>query len=319
MPHRNLRRYLRHGTLTHLAAFEAVARLGSFTRAAEELNMAQPTVSVQIKKLTATLGVPLFQAAGRRVQMTSAGQELFSACHDIFERLGEVDARLTGLRSAPPGSLRVAVGTSARSFASRLLGSFSERFPDVEIVVPVHNRDELLNRFAAGADDFYVLSALPEGTELVSRALVPTFLQVYARIDHPLTRRGTLRFEDVATQPFLMREPGSGTRALVDALFARHRATPAIRMELGSNEAIEQAVRDGLGISILSAQTVGADAPDSGMRALDVEGFPLERIWHLVYRNEKQLSPWARRFLEHLQQPEVLSALRSAARTPQAA
>ena len=315
MQHRNLRRYLRHGTLTHLAVFEAVARHGSFTRAAEELNMAQPTVSVQVKKLTETLGVALFQAAGRRVQMTGAGRELFSACRDIFERLSEVDAQLAGLRSAAHGSLRVAVGISARSFASRLLGSFSERFPYVEIAVPVLNRRELLNRLAARADDFYVLSAPPEDAEFVSRALLPTFLEVYARADHPLTRRGRLRFAEVATEPFLMREPGSGTRMLVDALFARHRATPRIRMELGSNEAIEQAVRDGLGISILSECTLRTVAPDAGLCALDVEGFPLERVWYLVYGSEAQLSPCARMFLEHLLQPGVLKELRSPAWT----
>ena len=223
----------------------------------------------------------------------------------------EVDARLAGLRSAAHGSLRVAVGTSARSFASRLLGSFSERFPHVEIAVPVLNRGELLNRLAARADDFYVLSTPPEDAELVSHALLPTFLQVYARVDHPLARSRRLRFEDIAKEPFLMREPGSGTRMLVEGLFARHGATPRIRMELGSNEAIEQAVRDGLGISILSDCMVGAVAPDPGLRALDVEGLPLERTWYLVYESEALLSPCARMFLEHLQQPEVLKELRS--------
>ena len=176
---------------------------------------------------------------------------------------------------------------------------------------PCSTGRELLNRLAARADDFYVLSAPPEDAELVSHALLPTFLEVYARADHPLTRRRRLRFEDVAKEPFLMREPGSGTRMLVEALFARHGVTPRIRMELGSNEAIEQAVRDGLGISILSDCMVGAVTPDSGLRALDVEGLPLERTWYLVYESDALLSPCARMFLEHLQQPEVLRELRS--------
>ena len=314
MQHRNLRRYFRHGTLTHLAVFEAVARHGSFSRAAEELSMAQPTASVQIKKLAETLGVALFQTAGRRVQLTPAGQELLSACHDIFERLGEVDARLAELRAAAHGSLRVAVGISVRSLASRLIGSFSARFPNVEIAVPVLNRGELLSRLAARADDFYILSSPPEDAELVSHALLPSFLEVYARADHPLARRGRLRFQEIAKEPFLMREPGSGTRTLVDGLFARFGATPWVRMEMGSNEAIEQAVRDGLGISILSEQTVGAVAPVPGLCVLDVEGFPVERCWHLVHQNEELLPPSARMFLEHLQEVDLLKELRACAR-----
>ncbi len=207
----------------------------------------------------------------------------------------------------------MAVGTSARSFAARLLGGFSERFPDVEIAVPVLNRDDLLGRLATRADDFYVLSIPPEDAGLVCRPLLATYLQVCAPADHPLTRRRGLRFDDIARQPFLMREPGSGTRMLVEAVFARHGATPRVRMELGSNEAIEGAVRDGLGISILPDCMVGAATPETGLCALDVEGFPLERTWYLVYESEAVLSPCARLFFEHLQQPQVLKALRSSA------
>ena len=314
MQQRNLRRYLRHGTLTHLAAFEAVARHGSFTRAAEELHMAQPTVSVQIKKLVETLGIALFHSAGRRVQMTGAGRELFSACRDILRRLDEVEARLAGLRSAEHGSLHVAVATSAKSFAPRLLGGFSKRFPKVEISVPVLNRRELLSRLAAHADDFYILSTPPENGDLRCQTLLPNLLKIYARADHPLVTRGRLQFREIAEEAFLMREPGSATRALVEDLFAEHGTTPKIRMEFGSNEAIEQAVRDGLGISILSEHAVEAGMGETGLCALDVHGFPLVRAWYLVYEREELLSPCARRFLDHLQRPQVLSELQDCAR-----
>jgi len=309
MQQRNLRRYLRHGTLTHLAVFEAVARHRSFTRAAEELSMAQPTVSVQVKKLTETLGVALFETGGRGVQMTRAGRELFGACRDIFARLGEIDARLAGLRSPAQGSLRVAVGTSARAFAARLLGSFSARFPDVEIAVPVLNRHELLGRLAAHADDFYVLSQPPEDTRFVSYPLQVTRLLVCARADHAFARRRGLRFDDIAQQAFLLREPGSGTRKLVEDLFARHGATPKVRMELGSNEAIEQAVRAGLGLAVLPDCMIRTGSA-SGLRALDVDGFPLVRNWYLLHESEAALSPCARLFLEHVQHPQARKALR---------
>jgi len=263
--------------------------------------------------------VALFQTGGRGVHMTRAGQELFSACRDIFARLGEVDARLAGLRSPAQGSLRVAVGTSARSFAARLLGSFSERFPDIEIAVPLLNRGELLSRLAVQTDDFYVLSDPPDDAGLVSHSLLVTYLEVWAPTDHPLTRRRGLRFDDIAKQPFLMREPGSGTRKLVEDLFARHAAIPRVRMELGSNEAIAEAVGDGLGLSILADCMVGALSTGAGLRTLDVEGFPLERTWFLVHQSEAMLSPCARLFLEHLPQLPLLTALRSPSRKRSAA
>lgn len=309
MKHRNLRRYFRHGTLTQLSVFEAVARNSSFTRAAEEMHMAQPTVSVQVKKLAETIGLPLFEMVGKRVQLTAAGRELYAACQDIFVKIGEVEQRLSRLRAPDSGSLRVAVSTTAKYFAPRVLAKFLERLPGIDVSLIVLNRQQLLNRLAGNLDDFYIFSNPPEEIDVVMHTLLanPTF--VYARADHPLAGRRGLKFAEVAAEPFLFREPGSGTRSVADQQFEAHRCKPNVRMELGSNEAIKQAILGGLGLSILSQHTMAPGTQHDGLVALDVEGFPLARWWYLVYPEGKRLTPTAQAFLEFVRQPGALRDL----------
>lgn len=313
MKHRNLRRYFKHGTLTQLSVFEAVARLRSFTRAAEELHMAQPTVSVQVKKLSETIGLPLFEIIGRRVHMTEAGRELYAAVQDIFGKIGEVEQRLAAMRSASAGSLRIAVTTTGKYFAPRLLAQFVERYPGIEVSLNVLNRQSLLNRLAGNLDDFYIFSNPPEDIDVVMHTLLPNPVEVYARADHPLAGRKGVPFRELAGEPFLMREAGSGTRMVAESMFSQHHIKPRIRMELGSNEAIKQAIVGGLGLSILSRHTMTGAAHQEGIVALDVEGFPVQRWWYLVHAEGKQLSATGKAFLEHVQQPDVLTPFRAAA------
>ena len=300
MKHRTLRRYLRHGTFPQLAVFEAVARHGSFTRAAEELHVAQPTVSIQVKKLAEAVGLPLFEIVGRRVHLTAAGRELCAACADVFARLDAVEHRLAGMRSATSGTLRVAVTTSGKYFAPRLLARFAERYPAVEIAVEVANRATLLARLAGNLDDFYIFSNPPEDVDTVTQVLQPNRLCLYGRADHPFAQQRGIGFREIAGEPFLLREAGSGTRMVAERAFAARGCAPNVRMELGSDEAIKQAVLDGLGIAILSEHAIGPGAGDDGLACLDVEGFPVEQSWTLVYPAGKQLAATAQAFLAEL-------------------
>ena len=305
MKHRTLRRYLRHGTFPQLAVFEAVARHGSFTRAAEELHVAQPTVSIQVKKLAEAIGLPLFEIIGRRVHLTAAGNELRAACGDVFARLDAVERRLSGMRSPSSGTLRMAVTTSGKYFASRLLARFSERYPAAEIALTVMNRMSLLERLAGNRDDLYVFSNPPEDADVVAQTLAPNPLRLYARVDHPLARRSRIAFREVSGEPILMREEGSGTRMMAERVFTAYGCTPNVRMEVGSDEAIKQAIVDGLGIAILSEHAVGEGAQDGELMSLDVEGFPLRQSWILVYLAGKQLSATAQAFLAELRDPRA--------------
>ena len=298
MPQSNIRRYLKHGTLPQLRVFEASARLGSFARAAEELHMAQPTASVQIKKLTETVGFPLFEQVGKRIYLTEAGQRVYAGCNDMFRVLASLEETLTEMRGLASGHLQLAVTSTAKYFAPRLLGAFIQRYPGVETSLQIHNRSTLVERLGNNQDDLYMFADPPAEHEVVAQAILPNPLVVFARSDHPLAGAKDIAFARLADEPFLMREPGSGTRMVTLKLFEQHGLTPKIRMELSTNEAIREAILAGLGVSILSRYTLGLEPEQTKLICLDVEGFPLESHWHFVYPVGKHLSVAARAFMD---------------------
>ncbi len=297
MPQSKIRRYLRHGTLPQLSVFEAVARHGSFTRAGEELYLAQPTVSVQVKKLSETVGAPLFEQIGKSVHLTEAGRELHAACIRLFGVLADVEDRLDGLRDLTSGRLRLAVTTAAKYFAPRLLGAYSRLHPGIDISLQIHNRQMLTERLAANADDVYLFAHPPTEIEVVSEPLLVNPLMVFAPIDHPLAKERRIAFARIADEPFLMREPGSGTHLAVQALFEAHGREPQVRMELSTNEAIKQAILAGLGLSILPQYTFGIGTDTEGFAVLEVEGLPMDEGWKIVHAKGKQLSGIAKSFI----------------------
>jgi len=298
MPQPNIRRYLKHGTLPQLRVFEASARLGCFARAAEELHLAQPTVSVQIKKLSETVGFPLFEQVGKRVYLTDAGQRVYAGCHGVFGALSSLEERLTEMRGLDSGHLQFAVTSTAKYFAPRLLGAFIQRYPGVEASLQIHNRSALIERLRNNEDDLYMFADPPDQQEVMVQAILSNPLVVFARGDHPMAGEKDIALARLANEPFLIRERGSGTRMATLKLFEQQGLTPKIRMELSTNEAIREAILAGLGVSILSRYTFGLEPEQTKLVCLDVEGFPLESHWHFVYAVGKHLSVAARAFMD---------------------
>lgn len=298
MAQTNIRRYLKHGMLPQLRVFEASARLGTFARAAEELYLAPPTVSVQIKKLTETVGFPLFEQVGKRIYLTDAGERLYAGCREVFSAFSRIEENLTDLRGLDSGRLQIAATSTAKYFTPRLLGAFSERFPGVETSLQIHNREALIQRLKKNEDDLYLFAEPPEEHEVVVQAILSNPLVVLARRDHPLASEQDISLARIAAEPFLIREPGSGTRMATLKLFADNGLKPHIRMELSTNEAIREAILSGFGISILSRYTLGLEPEQAALICLDVVGFPLEGHWHFVYPVGKHLSVAARAFMD---------------------
>lgn len=294
----DIHRYLRHGTLPQLRLFEASARQGSFTRAAQELHMSQPAASVQMKKLTDTVGVALFEQVGKRIYLTDAGRRLQESCQEVFRTFMALEDSLAGLRALEAGRLRLAVSTTGMCFAPRLLGAFVELHPGVQTSIQAHNRQTLVERLMNNEDDLYLFPDAPDLDEVVAQELLPNPLVVLARDDHPLAGEKNIAFERLAREPFLVREEGSGARRTAMRLFREHGLAPKIRMELSTNEAIKEAILAGLGITIMSRYTFGLDPESSRYLCLDVEGFPLENHWYFAYPAGKQLSSVARAFLD---------------------
>ena len=289
---------MRHGMLPQLAVFECTARLGSFTRAAEEMHLAQPTVSIQIKKLSEMLGLPLFEQIGKKMHLTPAGEALQEGCRDLFAAFGRIDDSLARLRGLEGGRLRLAVSTTGKYFAPRLLAGFVGLHPKVEVSLQIHNRQALIDRLARNEDDLYIFANPPTDQEVVCQPIMPNPMVLFARADHPLARSKAIPFAALAHEPFLMREPGSGTRNVAWEAFDRNGIAPRIRMELSTNEAIKQAILAGLGVSILSRYTLGLDTEQDQLAVLDVEGLPIDRPWQFVYLVGKQIPPAARAFMD---------------------
>ncbi len=292
---------MRHSTFRQLEVFEAIARLGSFTRAAEELFLTQPTVSMQIKKLTEAVGLPLFEQVGKKIYLTDAGRALHKTSRDIFKHLSHFEMTVADMQGMKQGTLRLAVVTTAKYFAPRLLGAFCQQYPGIEVSLKVSNREHILERLADNQDDLYILGQPPEELEAESEPFLSNPLVVLAPVNHPLVGKKKIPLARLAQEPFLLREPGSGTRMAVERLFAQHNLITKVRMELGSNEAIKQVIVSGLGVSVLSQHTLVLDAPGQ-LAILDVVGFPIKRHWYVAYPSSKQLSVVARTFLDYLKQ-----------------
>ncbi len=293
---------MRHSTFRQLELFEAIARLGSFTRAADELFLTQPTVSMQIKKLSDTVGMPLFEQVGKKIYLTDIGHELHRTCRGISEHLSNFEMIAADMKGLKKGKLRLAVVTTAKYFAPRLLGTFCQQYPGVEASLIVSNRERVLERLANNQDDLYILGQPPVDADVVAEAFLENMLVVIAPANHALAKKKKIPLERLAQEPFLLREPGSGTRIATERLFGELGLKLKMRMELGSNEAIKQAVIGGLGISVLSRHTLESDTPTKQFVVLDVKGFPIKRHWYFVYPAGKQLSIIARTFADHLRQ-----------------
>lgn len=258
---RSFHSLLRHVTFRQLQIFSTVIRMKSFTKAADELFLAQPTISLQMKKLGEAIGLPLFESSGKEIRPTDAGQDLYAACRELFRTFENLETQLADRKGIRRGKLRLGVVTTAKYIAPELLAAFGQQFPGIEFAMTVSNRDEIIQRIQNGEDDLYVMGQVPDNevdVEAIPFALNP--LTVMVPRGHPLTRqKKPVPLHAVAETPFLIREPGSGTRHAYLRLFEEQGLQPRITMELSSNEAIKHAVASSLGISILSIHSLALE------------------------------------------------------------
>lgn len=288
-----------HLTLRQLQVFESTARHLSLSRAAEELHLSQPGVSMQLKKLADAVGHPLLEHRGRRVKLTDQGMELLAMTREILGSVKRYEYALVARQGLTGGNLRIVAITTATYFVPRLLGEFSKLHPGVKVSLSVTNREQVLSSLASGLDDLYILGQPPEGLAVTAIPFLENPLIVLAAPDHPLAGKKSIPLARLAEEPWLLREPGSGTRKTLERLFTEQdlRITP--RMELGSNEALKQAVLAGLGIAVVSRHVLALHPPEQ-FAVLDVAGFPIVRQWYAVYPAGRQRSVVTRTFLDFL-------------------
>jgi DNA-binding transcriptional LysR family regulator len=283
-------------TLRQLKVFEAVARHLNFTRAAEELHLTQPAVSMQIKQLEESVGLPLFEHIGKKIDLTEAGNELHHYSRAIAQQLDEAEEVMEALKGVHRGRLRVSVPSTANYFATRLLAAFSQRYEGVTFSLDVTNRECLLRQLEHNERDLVIMGQPPRDLGLEWEGFMDNPLVVIAAPDHPLVGERDVPMDRLQEESFVVREHGSGTRIAMERYFSGQGVSLLSGMEMNSNEAIIQAVEAGLGLGIVSVHTLELELITGRLAIIDAHSFPIRRRWYVVHRKGKRLSPAARAF-----------------------
>lgn len=282
---------MRNATIRQLQIFSVAASHLSFARAAEKLHLTHAAISLQIKQLEDVSGTLLFERIGKRVFLTEAGEILLGHTRQILQSLKEADEALLALKGLKGGRIAVAVASTAEYFAPGLLAEFRKIQADVRIRLLIDNRDTVSRLLAGNEVDLAIMGRPPAELDAAAVAFAPHPLVIIASHDHPLAGSPSLSVEDLAGETLIVRESGSGTRSAMEEFFQEHSVKPRIGMEMGSNEAIKQAVVAGLGISFISQHTLGLELSAGRLCLLRVEGTPVMRRWHIVRHKNKRLTP----------------------------
>lgn len=293
---------MKHATLRQLKVFEAVARLRSFSRAAEELHLTQPAVSTQVRKLEDHAGLPLFEQLGKKIHLTAAGAQMLQSSREIIQKFQEAEEAMAQYKGVSGGRLNVSVISAGDYFFPRLLVEFAQRHEGVTLNFGVCNREELLAQMKENRTDLAVMVRPPNDEDTVAEAFAPHPYVIVAPPGHPLARARGIPMARIVREPFVVREKGSDTwNSMTDAL-GPQLANLNIAMEIRSTETIKQAVMAGMGVTFLSAHTVSRELQAGSLAVLDVQGLPLMLNWYVVHRHAKRLPPVAQAFKNFLLQ-----------------
>jgi DNA-binding transcriptional LysR family regulator len=279
-----------HVTLRQLQVFEAVARHLSHSRAAKELYLSQPAISMQIKQLEESVGLPLFDQAGKQIYLTDAGREMLHYSRAIAAQLQEMEAVFGEMKGLERGHLNISVVSTANYFMPQLLAKFRQQHPKIQLSLRVANRAAVLRQLAENTTDLAIMGRPQDADGLEAQSFMKNPLVVIAPPNHPLCREKRISLSQIEQENFLLREQGSGTRSAMERFFAEHGMRLSADMEMDTNEAIKQAVQAGMGLGILSLHSAELELETGRLVLLDVEHFPVVRHWYIVYREGKRLS-----------------------------
>jgi DNA-binding transcriptional LysR family regulator len=291
---------LRHATLRQLQIFLAAAEHSSFARAAEILHLSQPAVSMQMAQLAESMGIALFEKRGRNLCLTRAGETLMPFVQRITQTLREAAEAMDALQGLRHGRIKIALVTTTRYFAPKLISQFRSHHPQIELDVSIANRESVIAQLENNQIDLAIMGRPPARLPVVAEAFAKHPHGVIAPMTHPLAGKKRLSPAKLANETFLSREPGSGTRSAMENFFTEHGLSPPI-IEMNSNESIKQAVMAEMGLAFISMHTIGLEHQTGHLVLLDVKGLPVVRTWYVIHLASKLLSPAALAFKEFMQ------------------
>ena len=283
-----------------LKLFLALADAGSVSAAARATHVTQPTASMQLKDVTQSVGLPLYEVISKKVYLTDAGLALAQTARDMLRSWEAFEQTVDATKGMTRGKLKVAVVSTAKYFMPRMIGGFCQKYPPIDVSLEILNRDGVMNRMRDNLDDLYIMSQPPLDRDLLDEVLMVNPVVLIASTRNPLAKKLSQSLANLSDHRFILREKGSGTRMCVDQYFKKQKFSPDIRMELGSNEAIKEAVAGGLGIGVVSQHALHGLKKEHGVTVIDVKGFPLVSYWHMVHPAQKKLSPIANAFKKYL-------------------
>ncbi len=291
---------MRPYTLKQIQTFIEVARQRSVSKAAQHLFVTQPAVSMQLRQLEEAFGLPLVEPVGRNIRLTQAGEDFLEQAVAAIGQLKNLEALMADHVGMKKGRIDLAVVSTAKYFVPMLLVRFGRQFPGIDVQLKIDNRENVLGLLARNEADLVVMGRASADLDCEAVAFATNPLAIVAAPDHPLVRRRTLAFSALGDHRFVVREPGSGTRAAMERLFAQHQTPLNVVMEMPSNETIKQAVMAGMGLSFLSLRTVRHELASGHIALVDIEGMPLVGHWYVTHLRQRKLSPAARAFKEFL-------------------
>jgi LysR family transcriptional regulator, low CO2-responsive transcriptional regulator len=288
---------VKNATLRQLRVFSSVARHLSFARAAEELGLTAPAVSMQVKELEREVGLPLFDRSSRKVSLTMVGEYVLAYTQRVLRAMRDAEDMVARFRGLRTGMLDVAMVSTAKYFLPRLLARFRDEHPGVEIRLHVgNNREEVVELMREGTVELAIMGRPPRNWPSRAEPFAMHPHVLVTSVEHPFARAESVPAQALLGEEFIVREPGSGTRAALDEFMEAHQMTPRVVMQMSSNEAIKQAVMAGMGVSLLSLHTIGLELDHGLIAAPETEGLPVMRRWHVVHTQAKTLSPPAEAF-----------------------
>ncbi len=282
---------MRGVTLKQLRALRAVADTGSVTAAARELFVTAPAISMQIRQFEQMAGLALLERAGERFVLTAAGREALRAARTVDAAIDEFETTMETLRGGVAGHVSVGLVSTAKYFAPRMVGAFAKSHSGVKVSMTVGNREQMLQGLRDFSIDIAIMGRPPEDESCVGDPIGDHPHLIVAEPGHRLARRRQFDPALLADQTFVVREPGSGTRSLMERFLDEAGVTPGFGLEIDSNETIKQAVMAGLGVAFISAHTVAAELADGRLVKLNVRGLPIVRTWYVMRRRDRRPLP----------------------------
>jgi DNA-binding transcriptional LysR family regulator len=287
---------MKNATMRQLRVFAEVARQLSFARAAEALHLTPPAVTMQIKELESQIGLPLFDRQGRKISLTTVGEYLLAYVLRMLSVMKDAEDAVARFKGLTGGTLAIGMVSTAEYFVPRLLAQFRAEHPAVDVRLRLGNREQLVQLIQRNEVDLAIMGRPPKdlATRAEPFAMHPHVLATAA--DHALTRQEPVPAQGLSREGFIVREPGSGTRAALEEFVREHGVDMRITMEMSSNESIKQAVMAGMGVALLSLHTIALELKLGLIATPEVEGLPVVRRWHVVNKLSKTLSPAAEAF-----------------------